>query len=145
MWDLGVFGALVVIGYVAGRIAEARHYASIRKREVELAPILMFATRFPPDLRPRQQALVAGSMVVSSDYFKTLVSGLQSLVGGRLKTFESLLDRARREAVLRMKEDAKRRGARTIVNVKFQTFSIPGRNANSVRAVEILAYGTAIS
>lgn len=145
MWDLGVFVALVIVGYVAGRIAEARHYASIRKRETELASILIFATRFPPDLRPRPQALVAGSVVVSSDYFKTLVSGLQSLLGGRLKTFESLLDRARREAVLRMKADARQRGARTIVNVKFQTFSIPGRNPNSVRAIEVLAYGTAIS
>jgi len=31
-----------------------------------------------------------------------------------------------------------------VVNVKFQTFSIPGRNPNSLRAVEVLAYGTAL-
>ena len=37
MFDLGVFVALVVVGSVAGCIAEARHYASIRKWEAELA------------------------------------------------------------------------------------------------------------
>ena len=55
-----------------------------------------------------------------------------------------VLDRARREAVLRMKEEARGLGARMIVNVKFQTFSIPGRKPGSLVGVEMLAYGTAL-
>ena len=43
--------------------------------------------------------LVAGSVVISEDYFKRIVSSLQSLFGGRLRSYESLVDRARREAV----------------------------------------------
>ena len=43
-----------------------------------------------------------------------------------------------------MKQAAHEHGARTIINVKFQTFSIPGRQPNSIGAVEILAYGTAL-
>jgi uncharacterized protein YbjQ (UPF0145 family) len=87
---------------------------------------------------------VGGSVVVGEDYFNSMLAVLQKLVGGRLKSYETLLDRARREAVLRMKEEARQQGASMVVNVKFQTFSIPGRNPNSLRAVEVLAYGTAL-
>ena len=144
MWDLAIFVTLVVIGYVVGRVLEKRHYRSIRAREQELRDIMVFASRFPPTLEPLRQDLVAGSVVISTDYFKLVVAGLQSIVGGRLKTYETLLDRARREAILRMKAEARGRGARMIVNVKFQTFSIPGRKRGSLVGVEMLAYGTAL-
>jgi len=144
MWDIAVFVTLVVIGYVVGRILEARHYRSIRAREQELRDVMVFASRFPPTLEPLRQDLVAGSVVVSTDYFKRVVAGLQSIVGGRLKSYESLLDRARREAILRMKAEARGRGSKMIVNVKFQTFSIPGRKPGSLVGVEMLAYGTAL-
>ena len=144
MWDLAIFVTLVVIGYVVGRVLEKRHYRSIRAREQELRDIMVFASRFPPTLEPLRQDLVAGSVVISTDYFKLVVAGLQSIVGGRLKTYETLLDRARREAILRMKAEARELGARMIVNVKFQTFSIPGRKRGSLVGVEMLAYGTAL-
>jgi uncharacterized protein YbjQ (UPF0145 family) len=62
-----------------------------------------------------------------------------------MRSYESLLDRARREAVLRMKAQARRAGAGMIVNVKLQTFAVPGRQPGSTRAVEVLAYGTALA
>ena len=137
---------LALIGLIAGRLTERRHYASIRARERELAPVLVFAIRFPPPaLTPPAMALVTGSAVIADDYFKGLVAGLYNFFGGRMRIYESLVDRARREAVLRMKAEARRSGAGMIVNVKFQTFAIPGRQPGSVRAVEVLAYGTALS
>jgi uncharacterized protein YbjQ (UPF0145 family) len=138
--------ALAVTGFVAGRMNERRHYASIRRREQQLGDILVFATRFPPpSLSAPATRLVAGSVVIADDYFKSIVAGLHNLFGGRVRSYESLLDRARREAVLRMKAEARTLGAGMIVNVKFQTFAIPGRQAGSARAVEVLAYGTALS
>jgi uncharacterized protein YbjQ (UPF0145 family) len=145
MGDLIVFVVLMVIGFIAGRVAEHKHYRSIRAREQELAGVMTFSNRFPPLSGGGGQALVSGSVVVSEDYFKRVVSGLQSIFGGRLRAYESLLDRARREAVLRMKAEARDKGARMIINVKFQTFSIPGRNPRSYGAVEVMAYGTALT
>jgi uncharacterized protein YbjQ (UPF0145 family) len=142
--NIVLFCCLATVGYVAGRFAEQRHYRFIRSRERELADVLVFASRFPVLPHADKQVLVAGSVVISEDYFKRMVSGLQSLFGGRLKSYESLVDRARREAVLRMKEEARAQGARMIFNVKFQTFSIPGKNRNSGGAVEVLAYGTGL-
>lgn len=141
---LGV--ALAATGLVVGRWIERRHYASLRRRERELAGILVFAVRFPPPrLAASTATLVAGSVVIADDYFKSLMAGLHSFFGGRVRSYESLVDRARREAVLRMKAEARQRGAGMIVNVKFQTFSIPGRRPGSTRAVEVLAYGTAVA
>lgn len=144
-FELVVGLALALIGFVAGRWIEQRHYASIRRRERELAGVLVFAMRFPPPrLGVSAASLVAGSVVIADDYFKSLLAGLYSFFGGRVRTYESLVDRARREAVLRMKAEARKLGAAMIVNVKFQTFSIPGRQPGSTRAVEVLAYGTAV-
>ena len=144
-FDLIIAAILAAAGYVCGRWIERRHYASIRRRERELAGILVFAMRFPPPaLTAPATSLVAGSVVVSDDYFKSLVAGLHNFFGGRMRSYESLLDRARREAVLRMKAEAHRLGGGMIVNVKFQTFAIPGRRPGSMKAVEVLAYGTAL-
>lgn len=145
MADLIIFLVLLASGYTVGRIAERRHYRSIVAREKDMANVMVFTNRFPPLTQRASQALVTGSVVVSEDYFKRVVSGLQSLFGGRLRSYESLLDRARREAVLRMKQEARDKGAKMIINVKFQTFSIPGRNPNSFGAVEVMAYGTALT
>lgn len=137
---------LAVIGFVAGRMNERRHYASIRRRERQFADILVFAVRFPPpSLAVPAMKLVAGSVVIADDYFKSLVAALHNFFGGRVRSYESLLDRARREAVLRMKAEARAMGAGMIVNVKFQTFAVPGRQPGSTRAVEVLAYGTALA
>ena len=107
--------------------------------------MLLFSNRFPPFASGRHDThLVAGSVVIADDYFKKVVAGLYSLVGGRVRSYESLLDRARREAVLRMKQSARERGPGMIINVKFQTFAIGGRSKNSMTGVEMLVYGTLI-
>lgn len=144
-FELVLAVVLALVGFFAGRWIERRHYASIRRRERELAAVLVFAMRFPPPrLAASATGLVSGSVVIADDYFKSLLAGLYSFFGGRMRTYESLLDRARREAVLRMKAEARGRGSAMVVNVKFQTFAIPGRQPGSIRAVEVLAYGTAI-
>ncbi len=140
--ELIVFAVLLLVGYVAGRIAEKAHSRSIRKREKLFERVTVFSNRFPPTVsQPFQATLVCGSVVVSQDYFKAVAAGLYSIFGGRVRSYESLLDRARRESVLRMKHAAMRKGASMIVNVKFQTVQVPG---SGVGAVELLAYGTAL-
>jgi uncharacterized protein YbjQ (UPF0145 family) len=135
---------LLLVGYGFGRAAELRHYKSIQQREKLLQSIPAIATKIPdPSLRPRQTQLVAGNVVVSVDYFKRFIAGLRNLIGGRVTSYESLLDRARREAILRMKQEAKDLGANLIFNVKFETASISKGRNNQIGAVEVYAYGTA--
>lgn len=142
MIDLIVFAVLMTAGYTVGRIVEKRHYASIRLRERQYQDVLAFSMRFPPDsVTPQDAFLVHGTVVVSADYFKTVVAGLRNLIGGRFRSYETLMERARREAVLRVKEDARRKGAKLIVCLRFETTTITGGWAPSM---EVMAYGTAL-
>jgi uncharacterized protein YbjQ (UPF0145 family) len=90
--------------------------------------------------------LVTGSVVVSVDYFKRFLAGLRGLVGGEVKSYGTLLDRARREAVLRMKEEAIRKGYDAIVNVRLETSRLASgrRDGKGTAGVEMLAFGTAV-
>ncbi len=145
MQSLTVFLVLIVVGYLTGRFAESRHYRSILRREANLSRLPAIASKRAPEMDPPPgTVLVTGSVVVSVDYFKRFVAGLRMLVGGRLTTYEPLIDRARREAILRMKESARAHGAEMVFNVKLETASISKGRKDAVGSVEILAYGTAI-
>jgi uncharacterized protein YbjQ (UPF0145 family) len=145
MANLIIFLTLLTLGYGFGRYSEKRHYKSILKRENDLNRIPAIVLRFPPpSTKPQKTELVMGSVVVSNDYFKRIAASLRALVGGRVKSYETLLDRARREAVLRMKEQADAMGANMVFNIKMETSSISKGRKNKVGSVEVLAYGTAI-
>lgn len=142
--ELIIFLALLALGYFMGTMAERRHYKSIEEREEEFLnlPSVTLKKVDEPE-RIDQAHLVSGNAVISVDYFKRFLAGLRNLVGGRVKTYESLLDRARREAILRMKEADPT--ADLIVNMRLETSSISkGSRQKSVGTIEALAYGTAI-
>lgn len=145
MSDLIIFLVLLGLGYGFGRFSEQRHFRSIIRREKALKDLPVIASKFPPaTLIPPNTRLVCGSVVISVDYFKRFLARLRNLVGGRVKSYESLLDRARREAILRMKQSAKQMGAAMVFNIKLETASISKGRKNTVGAIEVLAYGTAI-
>ena len=145
MIDLIVFLSLLLLGYVFGRLAELRHFRSIQEREAQLADILAFSERqLPAGSEHAQVKLVGGSVVVSIDYFKRVAASLRGLIGGRVSAYESLLERARREAILRMKNEARECGAGTVFNVKLETSSITKGKKNQTGCVEVYAYGTAV-
>ncbi len=133
--------ALLVLGYLFGRLAEKRHYRRIIEREAQMQSLPVVASRYPPEDRAYQQQLVTGSVVIASDYFKAFLAGLINIFGGRVTPFESMLDRARREALLRMKEQALALEAAYVFNIKFDTTRIA---TGKVGAMEVLAYGTAM-
>ena len=143
--DIIIVFALLALGYFFGQSLEKSHYRSIIKRESQLRSIPVIASKILPDeFLPCQTTLVSGSVVISVDYFKKFVAGLRSIVGGRIASYESLIDRARREAVLRMKQEAKRLNADYVFNIKMETSSISKGRENSIGSVEVLAYGTAV-
>ncbi len=146
MIDLIIFLSLLISGYLFGQYFERKHYRSILKRESDTlhVPLLTLKT-VPSELKRCDAELVAGNVVVSVDYFKRFLAGLRAIVGGRVKSYESLVDRARREAILRMKEQAIDKGAIMVTNVRIETSSISKGRRKTIGSIEVLAYGTAIS
>ena len=138
--------ALITLAYITGHLIEAKHYNSIKERESKFLNLPVTTTkRLPEQMAGIQEArLVYGNVVVSIDYFKRILAGLRNIFGGEIASFETLIDRARREAVLRMKETAFE--ADTIVNLRLETSRI-GQAANKkggLGSIEVFAYGTAI-
>ena len=145
MIEFIVFIVLLTLGYTFGVWTENRHYRSIIAREKMLSRVPAIATKHIPVLQPAPDTcLVSGNVVVSVDYFKRFIATLRNFFGGRLTSYETLLDRGRREAILRMKAEAAQRGASSVFNVKIETSSVSKGAGNSVGSIEILAYGTAL-
>ncbi len=136
------WGTPILLGYVFGRLAETRHYRSINEREKAWLHLPATSARTPVGEAPvARSELATGSVVVAVDYFKGAAAALRTIVGGPVRSHETLLDRAKREAILRLKENC--RGADEIVNLRLET--APLNNARgAVSSVEVLAYGTAI-
>lgn len=146
MIDLIIFLSLLIMGYLFGQYFERKHYRSILERESNTLQLPLLTLKTVPEGIKRCNAeLVAGNVVVSVDYFKRFLAGLRAIVGGRVKSYESLIDRARREAILRMKEQAIDKGACVVTNVRIETSSISKGRRKTIGSIEVLAYGTAIS
>lgn len=138
-----IFASLLALGYFFGRRAEKKHYEDIEKREEELKfiPTTSKKRTISKEKEVKSALLVNGSVVISIDYFKKIVAGLRNIVGGNVQAYETLVDRARREAVLRLKESCK--DADEIINLRLETSSI-NKGTKQVGSVEVLAYATAI-
>ncbi len=134
---------LLLIGVIFGTLAEKKHYKKLMKNERWLNRIPATSNRIPPDVHYKQ-VLVSGNVVIANDYFKMFVAGLKGLFGGSLTTYETLLDRGRREAIVRMKRKAATANAELIINVKLTTANLIISKGNTSGALEVFVYGTAL-
>lgn len=147
LFAFGLPLALLLFAYTIGAVLEGRHFRDLRRREsaIEGYPVTTFQA-LPAEWKVTGGQLVEGNVVVSLDYFKRVIAGLRMFVGGRIRTFEPLLDRARREAYLRMVEQARGKGFDAVINVRLVTSRLANaRDDQSVAGVEILAFGTAVT
>ena len=144
--NFGFPAVLIVVAYFTGSLIERRHFRRIIKKENELRDILAFAIRrAPKELALSEPRLVCGSAVISVDYFKKFAADLRGIIGGRIGAYESLFERARREAIVRMKDEARRHGGNIVLNVKLDTARIYAGGGRATVSVEAVAYGTAYS
>lgn len=138
---------LFVIGWYFGRRNEKKHLDDLFVSEKLLGHVIVSGERFfEPVCNSIKNShchecsgvLVVGSVVIAQDRFKFVVAQLLSLLGKNLTVYEILLERGRREALVRMKRQADKAGCNQIFGVRFETSVI------NMYSLEILAYGTAV-
>ena len=61
-----------------------------------------------------------------------------------MKVYESLLDRARRDTIVKVKKQAKAAWYNAIANLRIETSSISKWNKWKIWSIEVLAYATGI-
>jgi len=82
--------------------------------------------------------LVRGSTIRARHVGRDILASLKTIVGGEIKSYTDMINKARDEAVNRMNEEASKLGADAVVNVRFVTAEV------MQGAAEVLAYGTAV-
>ncbi len=83
--------------------------------------------------------LVKGNTIRARWFGRDIAAGFKNIFGGEIKSYTKMLDDAREEAMKRMTEQAKEKGANAVVGVKFATSDVMQGSA------EILCYGTAVT
>lgn len=137
------FILLFAAGWFFGSRYERQHLAQLSIAEQELSHIMVSSERFyvPKLVADTEGELVLGSVVIAQDYFKMIIARLLSIFGKNLTTYETLLDRARREALVRMRTEAQAKGYNHIYGLRLEV-----SNINQLGSmVEAIAYGTAVN
>ncbi len=136
----------LVIFFFIGRSVERRHLKRLVEQEAALSHIRVEVIKSLPRgwTVTSEPVLVYGSVVLAADYYKAFVSALKKIVGGRLGEYERLLDRGRREAIVRMKAMAAEQGCNIVWNMRVETAMMQDKRGQAAASAEIYAYGTAM-
>ena len=82
--------------------------------------------------------IVKGQVVQSKHIGSDIAASLKTIVGGEIKSYTDMVNRARKTAHDRMISEAESLGADAIIAMRYGSSSVMGG------ASEILAYGTAV-
>jgi len=144
--QIGIAIVLLGIGFGVGGVTERRHFKSLNSREFLYKGFLVTNLTKLPYADPRSPGtLVTGECVIATDYFKSFVAKLKKIIGGELRIYLSLMDRSRRESIIRLVENAQAQGFDAVCNVRFVSADVGGSTSNRKGStmVAIIASGTA--
>ena len=82
--------------------------------------------------------LVRGNTIRARHIGKDVLATLRNMIGGEVREYTKMMAEAREQAIDRMIEEARSRGANAVVNVRFTTAYVMGS------AAEILVFGDAV-
>lgn len=152
---LGLICTLIIITFpfslgFLGSYREKQHIRNLEEREQEFANLFATQLKAFPDINVNGKTpqIFYSEAVISTDYLKTFLSGWKGIFGGEMINYGRLLERARREATLRIFEQARQNGYNAVCNMRFETADltgiVQGKKAKAV-SVAVLACGTAYS
>lgn len=139
---------MLSLGFFVGGWRERSHIKNLDERESANGDFLVtqgkIAYHASADGPP--PTILIGEAVIASDYLKTFMASLRNLFGGEVKSYQTLMDRARREALQRIVEQAREGGYNAVCNVRMQTADVGGSTSMGKKAMvmaAILASATA--
>jgi uncharacterized protein YbjQ (UPF0145 family) len=136
----------VMLGWLAGSNAERRHFKNLSKREAACEDMALTNLKsFPHGTDPEVHAMIiTAEVVIASDYLKNLLAKIRKFFGGELRAYHSLMNRARREAILRMLEQARSHGYNAVCNIRVNLVDISGASSGGqMGIVVVMISGTA--
>jgi uncharacterized protein YbjQ (UPF0145 family) len=144
--NLGVLIGLLMLGLLAGGLAERRHLRSLDRREAQHRDVLVTDIKSFPGIciGPHPPKLMVAEVVIASDYLKSFLASLRQIFGGEMRSFGTLMIRGRREAQLRLIEQARAEGYNALCNLRLVPADIGGSTTRrGMPMVTVLASATA--
>ena len=122
------FFAFPIVAIISGRVIESRHFRSLDEREERFRDIIVTQTKDCPLAAPGSPPprMLVAEVVIGSDYLKTFLASIRQLVGGQVGSYQKMLTRARREAILRLQAQAREQGYNALANLRVQTADVGG-------------------
>ena len=144
---LGLPAIMLLLALTVGNWITARHEADLARRQPAVAHIRTTDLRVLMDAVPgaRPPMLLTSEVTMGIDHFRGFLGKLKNIFGGEVRSYQAALDRARREVVMRLLEQAHALGYNALANLRIDFADISG-NATRVKkasAVSILASATA--
>ena len=84
--------------------------------------------------------IVSGEAIMGANLFRDFLAGIRDIVGGRAGAWETVMQEARKQALLEMQDHAARLGADAVVGVQL-TFNALGASDSMLM---VTASGTAV-
>ena len=125
-------------GWFFGTRNEIKHLDRLKNAEIEIMEIKLFSNKFHTSSAVGH--FISSNAVVSQNFYKSTHATIKNVLCKSLSEHEATADRARREAIIKLKQQAKNLGANEIHGFRLETASI----LNHGGIIEVIAYGTAI-
>lgn len=100
--------------------------------------MILVNTDFITDKEIETLSIVKGSTIQSKHMGKDIMSGLKTIVGGELTSYNEMMNEARALATKRMVDEAENLGANGVINIRYASSAI------MQGAAEVIVYGTAV-
>ena len=139
VWAIPI--ALLALGFFAGGYTERRHFRILEKREAATSDMIATQIKsFPGQVSgPTPPQMIVAEAVIATDYLKSFLASIRNFFGGQVGSYQTMLVRARREALLRILEQARRQGYNAICNVRLETADVGGNSATAGKRGMVMA------
>jgi len=138
---------LLAVTLVTGHLAARAHEDNMRRRLPAVAHMRCTDLAAMPDAvaGPSPPQLITSEVCLGLDHFRGVLGQLKSLVGGEVRSYQRVLDRARREVTLRLLEQAQQQGFNALANLRIDFVDVSGTALTRRKAsmVSVLATATA--
>lgn len=139
--ELGLALSLVALAWWTSRLLRRAHERSLTNTERRLAHVQLLTTS-PVALA--HCGLVAAEAVIAIDSYSALLLRWRQLLGGESLVVNTILQRGRREVLVRLQREAVALGGNAVIQLRLDCLSFQAGDRSGAKRFCILAYGTAV-
>lgn len=144
--------SIPLISWLLGRWYQGRLMQALESDEKQQGGLLqsekhLSTSSSMTSMTAESSTLLHVSICVGPSWGQIFFMWVKSLFGGRLESYDVVLDYGRREVLLRLNQQAKAMGCSSIVNIRIETSTVSfakNNNSSKTSSVEFLAFATGL-